>query len=392
VAPTALVQDASGFRSAVAGAPVRVDGRAHPVRWSGTLGAGHLIGVLLRLDSAPAAEDPGAGPSTVSLALQVPGSGLDGAPDPGWEVDPFDRQSPVAGATVSVEPSGSGVQVLTEARVDLQYLSYTGADLLTTAIPAPDVVPVVVSEALVDAVGTEVGDELSAVVDGVAVLLEVTGIVPAVPSAPGQMAMLADIDTLSRALVHDGRLDPVADGWWLADADAATVAALRGLQLGPVTTRQEAAAELARGPLRVTVPAALLTLVVASGVLLLVGVGLVVGGDRRRRAAEVARLRALGLTRRDTRRLLLAEHGAVLLACLVVGVVVGAVAGIGLAPHLVRSDLGAAPVPSAVVVWPWVRELALVGGLLVACAAVTTAVTAARVRRADLSRLRTGDS
>ena len=392
VAPTALVQDSSGFRSAVTGAPVRVDGRSHPVRWSGDLGAGRLVGVLLRLDSAPAADVPASGPSAVSIALQLPGAGLDVAPDPGWEVDPFDRQSPVAGATVSVEPSGSGLQVVTVARVDLQYLSYTGADLLTTAIPAPDVVPVVVSEALSDAVGAEVGGELSAVVDGVALLLEVTGIVPAVPSAPGRMAMLADIDTLSRALVHDGRLDPVADGWWLADPDPATVAALRGLQLGPVTTRQGVAAGLARGPLRVTVPAALLTLVVASGVLLLVGAGLVVGGDQRRRAAEVARLRALGLTRRDARRLLLAEHGAVLLACLVVGVVVGAASAVALAPHLVRSDLGAAPVPSAVVVWPWVRELVLTGGLLLACAAITAVVTAVRVRRADLSRLRTGDS
>ena len=395
VTPTALVQDATGFRSSVVGAAVRADGSPHPVRWRGTLGEGRLVGVLLRLSSAPTADSgsgAASGSSEVAVALQVPGATAGDVPDSAWEVDPLGQQSPVAGATVSVEPTASGVQVVTATNVDLDYLAYSGAGLLTSAIPAPDVVPVVVSQALADAVGTKVGGEVSGIVDGVVLPLAVTAVVPTIPSAPGRLAMLADIDTLSRALVHDGRVDPVVDAWWVADPDAGTVDALRALELGEVTSREEVADRLARGPLRVTVPAALLTLVVAAVVLLLAGVGLVVGGDQRRRAAEVARLRALGLTRRDACRLLLAEHGSVLLACLVVGVLVGAAAGVALGPSLVRSDLGGVPVPSAVVVWPWVPELALVAGVLLACAAITGVVTVARVRRADMARLRTGDS
>ena len=59
-------------------------------------------------------------------------------------------------------------------------------------------------------------------------------------------------------------------------------------------------------------------------VLLLAGVGLVLSADRQRRSAEVVRLRALGLTRRDARRLLLAEHLAFLVPLVLVGALVGA--------------------------------------------------------------------
>jgi predicted lysophospholipase L1 biosynthesis ABC-type transport system permease subunit len=144
--------------------------------------------------------------------------------------------------------------------------------------------------------------------------------------------------------------------------------------------------------MRVTVPATLLVLVVTAALLLLAGAGLVVSGDQRQRAAEVARLRALGLTRRETARVLLAEHGSVLVLLVSLGVAAGAVASVAIGPGLVRSDLGVAPVPPAAVVWPWASELAVVGGLLLACVVVVRVVTAARVRRSDLAQLRTGES
>jgi len=58
----------------------------------------------------------------------------------------------------------------------------------------------------------------------------------------------------------------------------------------------------------------------------------------------------------------------------------------------VRSDLGVAPVPPPVVVWPWAAELALTGGLLVACSVVVWAITAGQVRRSDPALLRTDGS
>ena len=46
--------------------------------------------------------------------------------------------------------------------------------------------------------------------------------VPTVPSAPGQLAVLADVDALSRALIDGGRLDPVVDAWWVGRPAAGT--------------------------------------------------------------------------------------------------------------------------------------------------------------------------
>ena len=154
-----------------------------------------------------------------------------------------------------------------------------------------------------DAVGAEVGDELAAIVGDTALGLTVAAVVPDVPSAPGEVSVLADADTLSRALVDAGRLDPVVDGWWVADPSPRH---RRGRSeaagLGTVTTRDGVAADLARGPLRVAVPTTLLVLLALAIALFLAAVVLVVGADRSRASAAVVRLRALGASRRDAVR------------------------------------------------------------------------------------------
>ena len=106
----------------------------------------------------------------------------------------------------------------------------------------------VASEDLADAVGAQVGDQLSAIVGDTVLLLEVVRVVPTVPSAPGQLAVLADVDALSRALIDTGQLDPVVDAWWVGNPTSGTVQALQDLELGDVTVRQDVAEQLARGP------------------------------------------------------------------------------------------------------------------------------------------------
>ena len=157
-----------------------------------------------------------------------------------------------------------------------------------------------------------------------------------------------------------------------------------------MTVRADVAEQLSRGPLRVAVPTTLLTLVALAVALLLAAVALVLGGERERRSAEVVRLRALGLSRRDSRRLLVIEHLMFFVPILLVGVLVGVAAAVLLGPHLVRSDLGAAPVPPAVVAWPWAAEALLVGGLLLGTVALTMVLTARHVRRSEPERLRSG--
>ncbi|WP_193615001.1 FtsX-like permease family protein [Nocardioides lijunqiniae] len=385
--PTVVLQDATGFRSSVTGSPFPLDGRPHAARWRGAVERGSsLVGLRLDIDGAPGSE-PARPRAEVSVVLRVPGA-ADADGDP-WSVVPLQPDGPMSG--VAVATSGPATEVRTTATVDLTYLAYTGASVLATAFESPDAIPVAVSQDLVDAVGTRVGGELSGIVEGTVLPLRVVAVVATVPSAPGEVAVLADVDTLSRALVRAGRLESVVDAWWVGDPTPGTVRAVRGLGLGEVTTRTGVAEELSEGPLRVTVPTALLTLVVAAVLMLLAGVALVLGGDRRRRTAEVARLRALGLSRRDAWRLLLAEHAAFLVPLVAVGAGVGALASVSLGPHLVRSDLGDAPVPDPVVAWPWSSESLLVGGLLVGALAMAALASARQVRRADPSSLRTGD-
>jgi hypothetical protein len=140
------------------------------------------------------------------------------------------------------------------------------------------------------------------------------------------------------------------------------------------------------------VPTVLTTLVAAAVVLLLAGIGLVTGADRRRRVVELTRLRALGLPRRGARRLLLAEHAASLTPLVLLGFCVGLAASWVLGPLMVRSDLGAAPVPAALLDWPWVTAALVLGGAVLGSALVTWAVAVRQVRASDRAGLRTGDS
>ena len=322
--------------------------------------------------------------------LDVPSTDEAQPDGPPWQLLPLQRDSPVKGAEARVRTTARGSELVSELGLDLNYFSYTGADLLATPFPVPDDVPVVASQALVDAAGAGVGEQVSAIVGDSVLTLRIARVVPTVPSAAGQLAVLADVDALSRALIDGGQLDPVVDAWWVGRPTAATVRELRSLDLGEVTLRTEVADQLAHGPLRAAVPTTLLILVVLAVALALAAVALVLGGERQRRSTEVVRLRALGLSRREARRVLVAEHVSFFVPVVLVGVLVGVVSVLLLGPHLVRSDLGAAPVPPAVVVWPWTAEVLLVGGLVLATVVGTVLHTAAHVRRSDPARLRTG--
>lgn len=394
---TAVLEDATGFRASVSAGDVALDGASHPLEWSTPLGDGlDLVAVRLELDGSTGAEPrvATATRSTVTATVTVPAAG-EAAGRPGrrgpWQVRPLQEQSPVGEATAVRRDGGGTARLRTSLDVDLDYFSYTGADVLATVLPVPTTVPVAVSRDLVDAVDTKVGDELEAIVGGTSLRLTVAAVVPAVPSAPGEVAVLADADTVSRALIGAGRLDPVVDGWWVADPSSHTAAALRATGLGTVTTREGVAADLARGPLRVAVPTTLLVLLTLAGALFLAAVLLVVGGDRARASAAVVRLRALGASRRQAARLERVEHLLLLLPLTLVGVLVGAASTVLVGPHLVRSDVGAAPVPAPLVAWPWPAELAVVGGLGLGVLLVTWILTSLLVRQSAPARLRDGE-
>ncbi|MDG4830717.1 permease [Solwaraspora sp. WMMD1047] len=381
VTPRLLWQDGTGMRTACTGEAVPLDGATRPL--TNCAPDDELRLVAVSLAATPAAD----GTSTdIAVTLAVP----DSRPEAGWAATSAPpNPGQLSGAAVTVTGTARGAELRMTARVQLTSPEIAARTLVATAFPDPGPVPVAVSDRFADELDAGPGTPLSLSVGTIAVPVTVVEVLPAIPAAPGAAAILADWDALSRALVLNGNLEPVVDAWWVGEparADAAARAA--DLHLGPVTTRAGEAARLVGSPPRAGLPAALRLLVPAAAALLLAGVILHVSFDLRVRAVEVARLRALGMFRREIQAVLLGQHAGVVLSLLAAGVVVGALATRVVAPLMIRSDLGGTPVPAVAPTWPWVAETVLVALLLLGCAVAATAVVLAQARRADAAQLR----
>ena len=89
---------------------------------------------------------------------------------------------------------------------------------------------------------------------------------------------------------------------------------------------------------------------------------------------------------------MLAEYAMSLAPLLLLGFCVGLAASWVLGPLMVRSDVGAAPVPAAVLDWPWAPAALVLGGAVLGSALVAWVVAVRQVRASDRAGLRTGDS
>ncbi|MGI5240236.1 permease [Dactylosporangium sp. CA-139066] len=388
VTPRLLVQDATGLRTTCTAAPLRLDGREVPL--PGCAPADGLRIVAVSLPVAAAGEEEAVGRVPIAVTLTVPPSGAEPVPGSPWSAT---SAPPVPGMIIdpsaAVSGSSRGTNVEMTATVQLDGPPDAARTLVASAFPDPGRVPVAVSAEFAGQTGAHVGSQLSVTVGTTPVPVAVATVLPSIPGAPGAAALLADLDTLSRALAVAGDLTYPIDAWWVgrpARADAAERAT--ALHLGPVTTRAAETDRLTGGPLRAALPAALRLLIPAAALLLLAGVILHATCDLQVRALEVARLRGLGLSRRDIRRVLLGQHAGTLLPLLTAGATVGALATVLAAPLLVRSDTGAAPIPAARPQWPWGAEALLLAALLAACALAVAAVVTVQIRRADAAHLR----
>ena len=218
---------------------------------------------------------------------------------------------------------------------------------------------------------------------------KVDGIAAYIPSQPRAAAVLADVDTLSRATLSQGNLDTLTDAWWVGGtlpADAAATLEAQGI--GPVTDRTAVAHESADGPLRAAQRAAAALLVVAAVVLTLVGTALHTTTALEAREVDVARLRGLGALRRSVLRSVLAEQAVLIGVPVLAGGLLGVLACWAVAPLLAVSAEGLPPVPAVAVSWPWHAQVATVLALLLGCAAVVVPLAARAVRRSTIARLR----
>ena len=388
VTPRLVLQDATGLRTSCTGEPVPLDGRAHPLEQCATATGLRLVAVSLAFSVDPA----GTGNSRVAVALTVPAADADG--DGAASASPWTATSaePAAEAladpAVTVSNAGGSTRLGMTTTVQLDAAPDAARNLIATAFPAPGPVPIAVSTRFADAAGVHRGSRLSLTVGTTPVPVSVADVVPTVPSAVGAAAVLADLDTLSRALILSGALELPTDAYWVGGPSAGATARATALRVGTVTTRAGEAARRSGDPLHAALPAALWLLVAAAAVLLIAGVVLHVSCDMQLRAVEVARLRGLGMSRRQIRTTLLLQHAGIMVPMLAAGAAVGALATRLAGPLLVRSDTGAAPAPVPLASWPWLSEAALLAVLLAACTLAVAAVVTVEARRADAAHLR----
>ncbi|MEU7844272.1 FtsX-like permease family protein [Micromonospora sp. NPDC049114] len=393
VTPRLLLQDATGLRTSCTGPAIPLDGREFRLPACATADGLRLVAVALPV-TTDVGDEPVAitGPVAIAVALTVPPAGSPERPTDGsdWTATSAPPvPSRMRDLTVQLSPAPTGTALRMAATVDLDSADDAARTLVATAFADPGPVPVAVSARFASEVGVASGSTLSVTVGTTPVPIVVAEVVPTVPSAPGAVAVLADLDTLSRARAVTGDLTFPVDAWWVghpAGPDAAERAT--ALHLGTVTNREAETARLTGGPLRAGLPAALRLIVPAAALLLLAGVVLHVTCDLQARAVEVARLRGLGMSRRGIRAVLLGQHVGVLLPLLAAGAAVGALATRVVAPLLVRSDTGAAPIPAAQPQWPWPAETALLAVLLAGCLLAVAVVVTVQVRRADAAHLR----
>ncbi|GIG90597.1 FtsX-like permease family protein [Plantactinospora endophytica] len=389
VTPRVLVQDATGLRTTCTAPPVPLDGAVHRLPECVPAEGLEIVAVSLPIAADPAAGPPGPGRSEVAVTLDAPGAVLPAGAPPWTATSAPPAPGQLTGSAVALAGTASGARLNMTTTVQLAGPEAAARNLVATAFPVPEAVPVAVSARLLDELGTRRGANLSISVGATAVPVVVAEVVPEVPSAPGSVAVLADLDAISRALVVAGNLEYPVDGWWVGrPARSDAVARVAALHVGTTTTRAGEAERLRGGPLRAGLPAALRLLVPAAVLLLVAGTVLHVLVDLRARAVEVARLRGLGMTRREVRQVLFGQYAGLLLSLVLAGTAVGALATGVVAPPLIRSDLGAAPVPPVVPHWPWAAEAALCALLVAGCLLAVAVVVTVRTRRADAGYLR----
>ena len=271
-------------------------------------------------------------------------------------------------------------------------LSWQAAHETLLSFPASTEVPVAMSQDLANGLGLAVGDRIAMVWGTTTIEARLVRTVPYVPSHVRQDAVLADLSALHRALLSAGNVDTLTDQWWVSSPTEGAADALRAQHLGPVVTAAETAKAFRDGPVRVSLRVAWAFAIAAAVLLAATGSAAHAAGEALQRAPTVARLRAIGVSRRTALASHLLQHAAVTIAAVLLGAGAGAVLARLIAPLLIVAPGGQRAVPPAVLVWsaaPTALAVAAIaaGGLI---AGVPVAV--AMVRRSTVSALRAGDA
>ena len=399
--PTFVLADTSGNVTTVVGPSVPLDDAPHvmvlpcPGHQALPDGTWNIIAIDLVLSEQGQGNLIAWGDAKLSagVSIDIGGSNSGGSNGGGSNSGDWDATTNLSDGTVSPGPAALAQGVVKASfSYSVLQLSWQAAHLTLLSFPASTEVPVAMSQDLANGLGLAVGDRIGMVWGTTKIEARLVRSVPYVPSHVRQDAALADLSALHRALLSAGNVDSLTDQWWVSSPKAGAADVLRAQHLGPVVTAAETAKAFRDGPVRVSLRVAWAFAIAAAVLLAATGSAAHAAGEALQRAPTVARLRAIGVSRRTALASHLLQHAAVTIAAVLLGAGSGAVLARLIAPLLIVAPGGQRAVPPAVLVWsaaPTALAVAAIaaGGLI---AGVPVAV--AMVRRSTVSALRAGDA
>ncbi|MEO7896111.1 MAG: FtsX-like permease family protein, partial [Pseudolysinimonas sp.] len=237
--------------------------------------------------------------------------------------------------------------------------------------------PVIVSQQLAETFDVAVGDQLSfPLQEGFDRLnAVVAGIVPAIPGAPTDTALLMDLAVVQHFQLRIAE-EPARprDVWVATDQPQAVAHEIR--ELFPANAQIDSARDPAGRQVLGSAAIALWAGAAVCGVLALIGVAAAARAQLRSRRGEVAVLRAIGLGAGDQAGIRARELGIVLGTGLLAGLLAGATVSLLTVPQLARAAI---PVPYPAIGTELSVDLAGLGAALLALVVALTIVVAISV-------------
>ena len=320
-------------------------------------------------------------------AMAVGGQGTAGpAADPGavtW------RPS-ADGATLVFTPGYGRAAPGAKAPPGTAPLPLTGQVTLTAGGMAPAAIPAIASTAFLRANNTAVGATLPATINGVTVPVRIAAETTTFPTVAGG-ALIVDLRTLQGDLAsHGGYPLPVTE-WWLATAGGTVPPGLaHALPPGSAVSSTAALAATVTGdPLAAAPQQALLALAIAAALLAITGFWVSIAADVRQRRAENALLAALGVGRRSAAAQLFLEKLLLSVPSALLGLVLGLAVARLLVPAVTLTTSAQQPVPPPVTLFdlpqtlPLAAVVAIVPALAAALVVVRRPDPAAELRAAE---------
>ncbi|MEU1836905.1 FtsX-like permease family protein [Micromonospora chersina] len=298
------------------------------------------------------------------------------------------------GGNLDVKPTPTGLvaenSVLMRAGGRFAFQDSSRFVVVPTGDDSP--VPALMTPRVREALSLNPGETVTLSLSGVSLPVTVVGEVDAVPSTTGE-GVLLDMPAATDWLMRDrGTVRPVQEWWLSADGDGQAAAARAARELAGVTVldRRELAERAAADPYWQGARTGLLVAALGAVLLALVGLLVDVWATARHRLGEFAVLHTLGATPRLLARALLAEQTFLAGIGVGVGLLLGAVVGVTMAPLVILTPSASRPVPEAAFVLPWLPVGVTAFGLLLAALAFSAFIALGIRQRVAAAQLRIG--